>query len=97
MAFVKVTENFTCAHCGQKVRGSGPNCLYSKHVDELTPGDRAADCGGLMPPIGLQIKSGKPIIFHQCDKCSKITRNKTAPNDNQEELTKLSQVPLKRV
>ena len=98
--FIKVTENFICDHCGAKVIGTGytnhcPICLYSKHVDELIPGDRSANCGGLMKPIGLQIKSGKYILFHQCQTCQKITRNKTAPNDNQEKLIELSTKAIK--
>jgi hypothetical protein len=98
--FIKVTENFTCDHCKTKVTGTGytnhcPYCLYSKHVDQLTPGDRQSPCQSLMKPLGLQIKSSQSILFHQCLQCHKITRNKTAPNDNQEKLLKLSQTPLK--
>ena len=52
-------EVFTCRNCGRVVipEGAGsahrnhcPNCLCSLHVDE-EPGDRAADCGGLMEPV----------------------------------------------
>jgi len=96
--FIKVKENFTCDHCHQKVIGTGytnhcPNCLYSKHVDELIPGDRSSSCLGLMKPISIIIKAGKFILFHQCQTCRKITRNKTAPNDNQKLLVKLSTQP----
>ena len=72
-----------------------PHCLYSKHVDELIPGDRNSICKGEMKPIGLQIKSGRYIIFHQCQKCQKITRNKASKNDNHEKLIKLSTKPIK--
>ena len=53
-------DSFTCKVCGRLVvpegAGSGhrnhcPNCLASLHVDEA-PGDRAADCGGIMEPVG---------------------------------------------
>ena len=95
MAFVKVTESFTCKHCGYKVAGSGytnhcPECLWSKHVDDQFPGDRRADCNGLMKPIGLTQKDGHFVIIHRCLSCGKTTKNKAAENDNQEELVKLS-------
>lgn len=98
--FIKVTENFICDYCGAKVIGTGytnhcPICLYSKHVDELIPGDRAANCGGLMKPIASQIKSGRFVVFHQCVKCAKITRNKAGEKDNADMLIKLSANPVK--
>ena len=98
--FIKVTENFICDYCGAKVIGTGytnhcPICLYSKHVDEFIPGDRASSCQSLMKPISLQIKSGKYILFHQCQTCQKITRNKAALNDNQEKLIALSTILVK--
>jgi hypothetical protein len=98
--FKKVTEDFICEFCGTIIRGSGytnhcPNCLYSKHVDDQFPGDRASACKSLMKPIGLQIKSGRYIIFHQCCLCQKITRNKAAPEDNKEKLIDLSTKTLK--
>ena len=52
-------EAFTCRCCGRLVTPDGaasahrnhcPNCLTSLHVD-VEPGDRAADCGGLMEPV----------------------------------------------
>ena len=58
--FSRRTEDFTCEHCGTKVKGNGytnhcPQCLYSKHVD-INPGDRLSDCGGLMEPIDIEQK-----------------------------------------
>jgi len=98
--FTKVTEDFICEFCYQVVKGDGytnhcPNCLISKHVDHLSPGDRASDCGGLMKPIASQIKSGRFIIFHRCTKCNKMTRNKAGKKDNQEKLIELSSKPVK--
>ena len=54
--FTRTIENFTCGICGTEVKGSGytdhcPKCLWSEHVD-IFPGDRKAECGGLMEPIG---------------------------------------------
>lgn len=53
------TDSFTCKVCGRlctpqdagsRHRNHCPNCLSSLHIDE-EPGDRAADCGGIMEPI----------------------------------------------
>ena len=52
---------FRCGHCkmmvgalpsGGRNRNHCPYCLYSRHVDTNTPGDRAATCGSSMRPIG---------------------------------------------
>jgi len=98
--FIKVREDFFCAHCRQPVLGDGytnhcPRCLYSQHVDELTPGDRSSTCLGIMKPLGLQIKHGQYILFHQCQTCHKITRNRTGKNDNQQKLIELSAKTVK--
>lgn len=97
MAFVKVTEDFVCQHCGHQVTGSGytnhcPQCLYSKHVDKDFPGDRLADCGGLMKPVGLEVKGGEYILTHRCLRCGKTIKNKAAENDNQKELIRISSI-----
>ena len=84
--FSRRKEDFVCEHCGAKVKGNGytnhcPQCLYSKHVD-INPGDRMADCGGLMEPIDIEQKDGKYIIVQSCQKCGFIRRNKVEDNDN---------------
>lgn len=84
--FQRRIEDFTCEHCGAQVAGDGytnhcPACLWSKHVD-VNPGDRAADCGGLMEPVGAEQKSGEFIIVHRCVVCRHIKRNRTAPEDD---------------
>lgn len=98
--FKKVTEDFICEFCYRVVAGNGytnhcPHCLISKHVDELIPGDRKSQCGGLMKPIAAHIKSGKFIVFHRCSKCNKMTRNKAGKTDNIEKLVELSAKPVK--
>ncbi|MDO8649373.1 MAG: RNHCP domain-containing protein [Candidatus Peregrinibacteria bacterium] len=91
MVFIAREEPFICEHCGAHVdplvRGSYrnhcPRCLYSKHVDELGPGDRASPCGGLMEPISLDQRSKKGwIIVHSCALCQKTCSNKAAPDDD---------------
>ncbi|MBI2612737.1 RNHCP domain-containing protein [Candidatus Kaiserbacteria bacterium] len=85
MTFIKVVENFVCEHCGHEVKGSGytnhcPRCLWSKHVD-VSPGDRAALCGGLMEPIAIEGTSPEYMIVHRCTRCGNERRNVTAEND----------------
>lgn len=96
MSFTRRTENFVCEHCGAEVIGTGytnhcPKCLWSKHVD-VDPGDRAATCRGMMEPIGVEIKGGEQIIRQRCLGCC-ITRNiKSASNDDQDSIIKLSRL-----
>ena len=54
------SDSFTCKVCGRLVVPTGagsnhrnhcPNCLSSLHLD-IEPGDREADCGGIMEPVG---------------------------------------------
>lgn len=86
-------EDFICEHCGAEVKGNGytnhcPQCLYSKHVD-INPGDRMADCGGLMEPIDVEQKDGKYIIVQHCQKCGFIRRNKVEDNDDFEAILQI--------
>lgn len=92
--FQRVEEDFSCENCGSHVKGSGytnhcPNCLWSKHVD-VNPGDRASDCGGMMEPVGLEVKGNEKIIMYKCTQCKASKRNKASKNDNVDALIKLS-------
>jgi len=94
MTFVKREEDFVCKVCGTEVKGTGytnhcPNCLFSLHVDEEVPGDRASTCKGSTEPIKAEIKDGEYILTHKCQKCNKISRNKTSEEDNFEEILKI--------
>lgn len=84
--FQRTREDFTCEHCGAEVRGNGytnhcPRCLWSKHVD-INPGDRAEDCGGLMEPVDLELKDGRYVLVHRCQKCGFVRRNKVCDEDD---------------
>ncbi len=86
MSFTKRVENFTCEECGTSVIGSGytnhcPHCLWSKHVD-INPGDRAADCGGMMKPVGLEGASPDYRIVHRCERCDLTRLNVVAEGDD---------------
>ncbi len=79
-----------------------PKCLWSRHVD-VNPGDRAAKCGGtlsvpkpalsaggMMEPIGIEIKAGEYIITHRCVKCGHEKKNKTVAADEMEKIIEIS-------
>ena len=94
MAFKKTLEDFVCEHCGAIVHGNGytnhcPKCLWSKHVD-LSPGDRAAVCGGMMEPILLEGTTDHYRIVHKCTVCGEQRSIKTAQNDDPAALIELS-------
>jgi|SRR3989344_1775623 len=91
--FVRTIENFICERCGTEVVGDGytnhcPKCLWSKHVD-LSPGDRAATCKGLMEPVGLEIKAGEERVVHKCKKCGKEQPNRVSRGDNRDTINQL--------
>ena len=85
-------EDFTCKVCGRPVVPAGagsdhrnhcPNCLSSLHVDD-EPGDRAADCGGIMDAIGVWVhKNGEWAVIHRCRRCGVLHSNCAAADDNQ--------------
>jgi hypothetical protein len=71
---------FVCQHCGLEVqplqngsvRNHCPGCLHSLHLD-VFPGDRAADCGGVMVPVGVEQHSKKGwMILHRCSVCAAL-------------------------
>lgn len=96
-------ETFTCRSCGWLVtpQGTGsqhrnhcPNCLCSVHLD-IEPGDREADCGGLMEPIAVWVrKGGEWAILHRCRVCGWISSNRLAADDNPVKLMSMALRPL---
>lgn len=91
--FVKNDNEFICKNCGKKVEKLGYTsrdhcnfCLYSIHID-ITPGDRANDCLGLLEPINVEKSSKKgEVIIYKCKKCGKIIRNIVAKDDSRERI-----------
>ncbi len=96
-------EAFTCCVCGRTVVPAGagtlhrnhcPYCLASRHLD-LEPGDRAADCGGVMEPIAVWVrKGGEWAIIHRCRVCGAISSNRIAADDNPMRLMSIALRPL---
>lgn len=92
--FQRKKEDFVCEKCSAEVKGSGytnhcPNCLWSKHVD-INPGDRQADCGGMMEPVEIDQKKGEYIILHRCTKCNHERKNKTVESDDFDSILKVA-------
>lgn len=99
-SFIRRVEDFTCEHCGLVVQGNGytnhcPRCLWSKHVD-LAPGDRAAGCGGLMPPAAVEPRGSAYRILHRCERCGAEKWNQAAPEDDFEQLLAVARRQAKR-
>ncbi len=96
--FSKKVEDFKCENCGFDVSGNGytnhcPKCLWSKHVD-IHPGDRLSKCGGMMKPISVESKNGEYVITHSCVICGHNKNNKTSPEDDFDQIIKVSKLPL---
>lgn len=94
--FYMIDDEFTCEFCHTKVnklnytaRDHCPNCLYSKHVDNM-PGDRANNCHGLMKPIGIEKYKNTYKIIYKCLSCNQIHKNIMANDDNVDLIIKLS-------
>ncbi|MDE6731417.1 MAG: RNHCP domain-containing protein [Oscillospiraceae bacterium] len=96
-------EAFTCKVCGRLVVPGGagsdhrnhcPNCLSSQHLDN-EPGDRAADCGGVMEPIAVWVrKNGEWALIHRCRICGALSSNRIAADDNPLKLMSLAMKPV---
>lgn len=96
-------ESFTCKVCGRLVvpigagsehRNHCPNCLSSLHLDN-EPGDRDADCGGIMEAIGVWVrKSGEWAIIHRCKRCGRLSSNRCAADDNPMKLMSIALRPV---
>ncbi len=85
---------------GTKHRNHCPFCLWSRHLDLEESGDRKSKCQGLMKPIALTFKKegkdkwgkerpGEVMLVHQCFGCGKISINRIAGDDNEEEILKM--------
>ena len=50
-----------------------------------------------MKPIGIELKSGKYIIKHQCQKCSEIKKNKIDKADEMDSVINLAKTLAKNI
>jgi rubrerythrin len=88
--FKRMQEDFVCEHCGTAVVGNGytnhcPQCLWSKHVD-IDPGDRAAECKGMMRPMRVEGTATRFRILHRCERCGHEKMNDAADGDSPDAL-----------
>ncbi len=89
-------ESFICDVCGNVVeklnytaRDHCNKCLCSKHLD-INPGDRNANCGGILKPIDVEKGSKDKLkIVYKCDKCGIIKRNVMADDDNYDKILEI--------
>lgn len=89
-------ESFNCIYCGREVGGTAtgtlhrnhcPYCLWSQHLDKSWPGDRLANCGGDMQPLGLTFKReggevGELCVVNRCKKCGITRKNRLSGDDD---------------
>ncbi|MDE5859916.1 MAG: RNHCP domain-containing protein [Oscillospiraceae bacterium] len=97
------SDSFICKVCGAHVTDEGagtknrnhcPVCLSSIHLDDEV-GDRAAECGGIMEPIGVWVrKNGEWAIIHRCKRCGELSSNRIAADDSPVKLMSIAVKPL---
>jgi RNHCP domain len=97
-------DAFRCTNCrldvplrapGTMHRNHCPNCLWSRHVDGSTPGDRAATCAAAMEPIAVSVRAqGEWALIHRCGGCGAVRVNRIAGDDNPLSLMQLAVRPL---
>jgi len=93
-----MNDTYRCLQCGNLVstsrmqagvnnRNHCPCCLWSRHLDLHTAGDRLSACRGMMQPVGLTCKvsagskNGELMIVHRCTGCGKLSLNRIAADD----------------
>lgn len=104
--FTPRNSGFVCGFCHRRVapivyggsyRNHCPFCLYSKHVDSDTPGDRLNLCRGLMKPVGVFTRrTGEYVLVHKCERCGLERFNRIAGDDDFEKIIALSTVPVRK-
>ena len=96
-------EHFICKACGAEVsfygggtqnRNHCPKGLCSIHLD-IVPGDRSADCGGIMDGIAVWVrKDGEWAVIHRCRRCGTLSSNRIAADDSMLKLMSIAAKPL---
>jgi len=107
--------DFQCGQCDNYVttahlfsgvnnRNHCPYCLWSRHLDLYSAGDRLSACKGKMKPIGLtmkksrnryQIKSrGELMLIHECVECGNLSINRIAADDDPDSVMEVFQASL---
>jgi hypothetical protein len=73
-------------------RNHCPGCLWSRHLDWRSAGDRLSICRAAMRPVGLTTKRGRNkyarerdgelMLIHQCAACEAVVINRIAADDS---------------
>lgn len=94
--------DFRCAHCHNMVssahwlsgvnnRNHCPYCLWSRHLDLYSAGDRLSACKAPMQPVALTTKRGRNkyghgggelMLVHLCTDCRDVSINRIAADDD---------------
>ena len=75
---------------GGRHRNHCPFCLHSRHVDNVTPGDRASQCGSSMAPVAVFARpSGEQAVVHRCLGCGFERHCRVAADDDAAVLMRL--------
>ena len=78
---------------GGRHRNHCPLCLYSRHVDGETPGDRASGCRGAMAPVAAFARpKGERVVVHRCLSCGLERHNRVAADDEDDLVLGLPEV-----
>ena len=101
---MKKRDTFRCLHCRYEVPTNGggtqhrnhcPNCLWSRHLDDVRPGDRASDCQASMEPIAISVRrDGEWVLVHRCHGCGELDTNRIAADDSPILLVQMAVKPL---
>ena len=107
--------DFRCINCGNHVmaahllsgvnnRNHCPYCLWSRHLDLYSAGDRLSACKGKMKPIGLTMKKsrnryqikfrGELMLIHECEECGSMSINRIAADDDPDSIMEVFQASL---
>ena len=104
-----VNRDFRCSNCGNYIlvlpsisavnnRNHCPYCLWSRHLDLVTAGDRLSACKAPMQPLGLTMKPGRNryaqtggelMLVHACVGCSRLSINRIAADDDADRLLEI--------
>jgi hypothetical protein len=78
---------------GGRNRNHCPYCLYSRHVDDSAPGDRASSCGAAMAPVAFfRRPKGEQVLVHRCLGCGFERYCRIAADDSDGVLDTLPEV-----
>jgi hypothetical protein len=98
--------DFRCVYChhivssahllsGVNNRNHCPYCLWSRHLDLYSAGDRLSACKAPMQPVALTIKRcrdkyghgrGELMLVHLCVDCDDVSINRIAADDDAQTL-----------